>query len=114
MIDDVADCLQGIFNDHKCGKLFISVADTICKIDFKYQHNKPVTIQKGKIATLYLNKTTLDYIGLRDEVGSGGQGMGLQGPKGSRGGPVGSQGVKGRVYRISGGQQRGLMDLLMN
>ena len=39
MIDDVADCLQGIFNDHKCGKLFISVADTICKIDFKYQIN---------------------------------------------------------------------------
>ena len=62
MIDDVADCLQGIFNDHKCGKLFISVADTICKINFKCQinHNKLVTIQNGKLATLYLNKTKLD------------------------------------------------------
>ena len=60
MIDDVADCLQGIFNDHKCGKLFISVADTICKINFKCQINKPVTIQNDKIATLYLNKTKQD------------------------------------------------------
>ena len=62
MIDDVAECLQGIFNDHKCGKLFLSVVDTICTIDFKYQinHNKPVTIQNGKIATLCLNNTKLD------------------------------------------------------
>ena len=31
------------------------------------------------------NKTKLDQIGPRDEVGSGGQGMGLQDPRGSTG-----------------------------
>ena len=41
------------------------------------------------------NKTKLDLIGRRDEVGSGGQGVGLQDPRRSRGRPTGSQGVKG-------------------
>ena len=51
------------------------------------------------------NKTKLDYISPRDEVGTGGQGVGLQGPRGSkgrskcprssRGGPTGLQVIKG-------------------
>ena len=47
------------------------------------------------IPLILCDKTILDLIGMRDDVSSGGQGVGLQGPRGSRGRPTGSQGVKG-------------------
>ena len=50
-----------------------------------------------------------DQIGLdKDEVGSGSQSVGLQGPLGSRDKPTGSLGVKGRSYWVPRGQGVGL------
>ena len=53
-----------------------------------------------------LNKTKLEQIGPRDEVGSGGQGAGL--PTSYR-----VPGGQGWAYRIPGGQRGGLMGLSM-
>ena len=59
-------------------------------------------------AGTYLSKTKLDKIGPRDEVGSGGQGVGLRGPRGLSGRPTRTQGVKGKAYMVLGGQGVGL------
>ena len=46
---------------------------------------------------------------------SGGQGVGLQGPRGSRGRPTRSQEVKGKAYKVPGGQGgRGKMSHRIN
>ena len=46
------------------------------------------------------HKTKLDLIGMRDDVSSGGQGVGLQCPRGSRSRPTGSHKVRGKANRV--------------